>query len=112
MSDHILLMGSEDVSRAGSNIAQAATEISRAAGTFDNVVDRLVQAMREHAERIEAAAEKLQPPEFSAAPIISYPHVYTAIGEYLDNMAAAVGLTRLKTDEQLREELLHWVKNK
>lgn len=49
------LQGSEEVSRAGYTIQQAADTISRAASSFDSAVERLGNILDQHACRIEAA---------------------------------------------------------
>lgn len=54
MADYITLLGAEQVQRAASQMDGAASEMTRAANTFDCAVDRLIRAMQEHADRMEA----------------------------------------------------------
>jgi hypothetical protein len=58
MSDYVTLMGSEEVSRAGSRIAGAAGDMQRAADTMDNALERFGRAQEEHAGRMELILDK------------------------------------------------------
>lgn len=60
-SEYIRLLGAEEVSQAARNICAAADQISRAASSFDNTVDRLARVLEEHAGRIEAAMAEPEP---------------------------------------------------
>lgn len=57
----IHLIGVEDVSRAGHNIAGAAESMLRAAATFEAAADHLIRSMNDAVQRMEAAAEKMTP---------------------------------------------------
>lgn len=59
MSGHVHLLGSEDVSRAGHNMQQAADTISRAANTIDSANERLGRNLEQHSYQIGALAEAL-----------------------------------------------------
>jgi hypothetical protein len=61
MAEYMTLMGAEQVQRAGSSMATAAEKMEAAAGSISWSVDRLVRALEEHAQRIEAAMNKDQP---------------------------------------------------
>jgi len=54
MSDYMTLMGAEDVSRAGRQIAEAAESIRRAAGEIDEVSRRFFQQLDERPRRAAA----------------------------------------------------------
>ena len=58
MSDHITLLGAEQVQSAGSRMASAADDMRIAANTFGDHIDRMVRALDEHAVRIEAAVQR------------------------------------------------------
>lgn len=58
MSQYMTLLGSEDVSRAGSAMRSAAEEMNRAAGYMDSVADRLIRALDDHATRLELLHEE------------------------------------------------------
>jgi len=51
------LIGSEDVARAGHNIAGAAEQMQRAASTMDMAIERLIRHLEEHANRVCDALE-------------------------------------------------------
>ena len=56
--NHITLLGSEAVERAGSAMRQSADEMQRAASTFEAAAERLTRAMEDHACRIEEAMKE------------------------------------------------------
>lgn len=65
MGDYMTLVGSEQVSRAGSDMRFAAEQMGHVASNFDGSCDRLIRqlqqhedAMREFVERMEALATK------------------------------------------------------
>lgn len=58
MSNYITLMGAEDVSRAGSRMASAAEQMSRAAGSIDDALQRHQQFLDDWLMRFEAVMEK------------------------------------------------------
>jgi hypothetical protein len=53
--DSIYLHGSEQVQSAASRMASAADDMQRAANIISEAATRIEYALREHAERIEAA---------------------------------------------------------
>lgn len=57
MSEYTRLIGAEEVTRAGHNIASAAEQMQRAALQFDATADRLIAALDDHARRMEQLAE-------------------------------------------------------
>ena len=57
MSDHITLMGSEDVSRAGHRMQSAAEQMSRAASTIDDALFRHQRFLDEWIQRLEAVMQ-------------------------------------------------------
>ena len=60
MSEHIHLIGAEQIQNAGGNMRQAAEEMQRAASKIsDTVTFHLPQQMEEWVSRIEAAAERI-----------------------------------------------------
>jgi len=65
MSEYIYLSGSEDVSKAGHNIAAAAETMSRAAGRIEDCTSRLErlfgQGYGTNIDRLIDALEKLGP---------------------------------------------------
>lgn len=54
----VLLIGHEDVARAGHNIAGAADTMNRAAGNLDEVLMRHQRFMDDWLQRFEAALER------------------------------------------------------
>lgn len=58
--DSVHLSGSGDVREAGRKMETAAADITRAANLFSESVFMLERVLREHAERIEAAARAVQ----------------------------------------------------
>lgn len=57
MKDYVTLMGAEEVSRAGHNMQQAATEMSRAASNIDGALQRHQMFMEDWLQRYEAAQQ-------------------------------------------------------
>lgn len=55
MVDRVVLMGAEDVERAGRSISGAADVMQRAADTFDRSSDFLARCMLEETSRVVAA---------------------------------------------------------
>lgn len=61
MSDHILLIGADDVRSAGHSMKQAAEDMRSAANTIDCALDRHRSFLDEWLLRFEAVVEKLAP---------------------------------------------------
>ena len=57
--ERIHLMGSEEVQRAGCQIASAASDMMRAANIISGEIDRLIQSLDYAITRLEAAANDL-----------------------------------------------------
>jgi len=57
MSEYMHLVGAEDVKSAGYTMQRAAESMQSAASTISSSVERLINALDEHARRIEAAME-------------------------------------------------------
>ena len=77
MPDYITLMGSEDVSRAGSNIREAASTIYSAAGNLDQSCHTLRQILEDSLNRFEELIGRIekamQPPPLVSLEITSEP---------------------------------------
>ena len=58
MNGYVTLLGAEQVASAASTMVRAADDMQRAASQFDQVTERLVRALEEHASRIEAVMNK------------------------------------------------------
>lgn len=66
MSDHMRLLGAEEVSRAASSMIESAENMQRAVAEFGYQVDRLERILGEHAERVEAAMKQEQSDDVEA----------------------------------------------
>lgn len=55
MTEHINLLGAEDVKRAGYEMSAAAESVRQSSGFFGEYVAQMSQVLDEHATRIEAA---------------------------------------------------------
>ena len=58
MSEHITLLGADDVRSGGHAIERAASDMNRAAGNFESVFDRHQRFMDDWLQRFEAAIER------------------------------------------------------
>ncbi len=59
MSEHMHLIGTEEVVRAARTMAGAAENMLRAAYHIESTIERLQRVLDEHASRVEAAVERL-----------------------------------------------------
>lgn len=62
MSEHVILIGAEDVRSAGNTISHAAEEMKQAVRNFDYTLDRHHLFMDDWLQRFEAVLEKASNP--------------------------------------------------
>ena len=59
MSDHIILIGAEDVRIASNAMQSAAESMQRAASSFDYTADRLIRALEAHQQAMQDLMERV-----------------------------------------------------